>query len=180
VKRLSVALAAFVILVLLSACGGDDGGDKTVSPAEWADNICTSLSSWKSSVTDVGDSLKGSDLSQDELQNASDDVSDATETLVGDLKDAGRPETESGQQAQDDVNQLSDEYQKDIGEIERSVDSASDGTGIVQAAGQVTATLGKMATQLSSAYTELQQLDGGAEIKNAFAQSDACNDLRGS
>ena len=93
-KLLSGVLATSLAAIALSACGGDDGGDKTVSPADWADSICTSLSSWKSSVSSVSDSLKGGNLSTDELQNASDDVSDATETLVGDLQDAGRPETE--------------------------------------------------------------------------------------
>lgn len=179
-QRLTMGLAALVAVTLLSACGGDDSGDKTVSANEWADSICTSLGTWKSSVTDVGDSLKGSDLSQDEVQNAADDVSDATEAMVGDLQDAGRPETESGQQAQDDVNQLSDEFQKDIGEIERAASDASGGAEMVQAAGQIVAILGTMSNQLKSTYTDLQQLDGGAEIKNAFTQSSACNDLRSS
>lgn len=179
-QRLTMGLAALVAVTLLSACGGDDSGDKTVSASEWADSICTSLSSWKSSVTDVSDSLKGSDLSQDELQNAADDVSDSTEAMVGDLQDAGRPETESGQQAQDDVNQLSDEFQKDIGEIERAASDASGGAEMVQAAGQIVAILGTMSNQLKSTYTDLQQLEGGTEIKNAFTQSSACNDLRSS
>ena len=54
-------------------------------------------------------SLQGGNLSADSLESAVDDVKEATETLADDLRDAGTPDTEDGQQAKDLVDQLADE-----------------------------------------------------------------------
>jgi hypothetical protein len=171
-----VVVVTLLTALSLSACGGDSGSE-TTSPSEWADTLCTDLSQWKSSVASVAASFAGGNLSQQQVQNAANDVADATETLVGNLQDLGKPDTEAGEEAQDAVNQLADELQTGIGEIERAADGVSSPADVPQAVSTAGATLETMGDELSSTVTSLEQVDQQGELKSALEQSDACADL---
>lgn len=84
-KRVVVIVLILMSALSLSACGGDEGSE-TTSPSEWANSLCTDLSQWESSVAAVTASFEGGNLSQEQVQNAANDVADATETLVGNLQ----------------------------------------------------------------------------------------------
>jgi hypothetical protein len=175
-KRGTIVVVILISAFSLSACGGDDGSE-TTSASEWADSLCTDLGQWKSSVTSVASSFGGGNLSQEQIQDAVNDVAGATETLVGNLQDLGRPDTEAGQEAQDAVNQLADELQTDIGEAERAAAGVSSAADTAQAASSIRDTFTTAQNQVTSAVTGLQQLDPQGELQSAFEQSDACNDL---
>jgi hypothetical protein len=174
-----VTVVILVSAFSLSSCGGD-GGSETTSPSDWANSLCTDLSQWKSSVESVSDSLRGADLSQQQVQDVTNEVADATETLVGELQDLGRPDTETGQEAQDAVNQLADEMQTGIGEIERAAAGVSSATDVPQAVSAAGAAFMTMGNQVSSTITGLEQLEPQGELKSALEQSDSCNQLRSS
>jgi hypothetical protein len=174
-----VTVVVLVCAFALSSCGGD-GANETTSPSEWANSLCTDLSQWQSSVASVADSLGGGDLSQEEVQDVANEVADATETLVGELQDLGRPDTEAGQEAQDAVNQLADEMQTGIGEIERAAAGVSSAADVPQAVSAAGAAFMTMGNQLSSTITDLEQLEPQGELTSALEQSDSCNELRSS
>ena len=177
-KRGAVVLVTVISALSLSACGGGDEGSETTSPSEWADSLCTSLGEWKSSIESTAASFAGGNLSQQQVQNAVDDASNATETLVGELQDLGRPDTEGGQEAQDSLDQLSEELQTGIGEAERAAAGVSSTADAAQAAASIRSTFTSMAGQLTSTFMSLDQSQG--ELKSALDQSDACNDLKSS
>jgi hypothetical protein len=170
---LTVLLAA---ALALSACGGSD---ETESPSAWADKLCTDLGEWQSSMQSVASSFAGN-ITPENAQDAADEVGDATETLVGDLKDLGKPDTEAGDAAQDEVDQLSDELQTGSDEIQRAADEVSGIADVPAAVATVTATASRLRTELTSALTTLSQLDAGAELKSAIDQSSACTSLKSS
>jgi hypothetical protein len=170
----AVLLTAFT----LSACGGDSG-DKTVSPSEWANSLCTDLGQWKSSINDARASFAGN-LSPSNAQDAANEVGDATETLVGDLQDLGKPETEDGQQAKDDVDELSDKLQKSSDEIQRAADAVSSASDLPQAATSIAATSTQVKNDITSTMTSLKQLEPQGELKTAIDQSSACQSLSSS
>jgi uncharacterized phage infection (PIP) family protein YhgE len=169
-KRGIAAAATLLCALTLSACGGDDE-DKTLSPSAWADALCTDLDQWQSSLQSVRASF-GGNVTPENAQDAADQVGDATETLVGDLQDLGTPDTEAGQQARDDVDQLSDELEKGSNEIQRAADD------LPQAAATIAATTREVATELASTLTKLEQLDPQGELASALEQSPACKDLK--
>jgi hypothetical protein len=167
VKLVPLALAALTLAVPIS-CGGDDGGG-TSSPNEWADSLCTELSTWRDSVASAAGPLQGGNISRQELQNVANEVADATETLVGGLQDLDRPDIEAGEEAKDEIEQLADELQTDIGEIERA---AADGSG-----NAARASLNTMGNEITSTLQSLGQIDAQGELRSAFEQSDACREL---
>jgi cell division protein ZapA (FtsZ GTPase activity inhibitor) len=114
------------------------------------------------------------------LQSAAGDIKSASETLVGDLKDLGKPDTKAGQEAKDAIDQLSKEVEQDVQEMQSAVDKVSGAQGAVTAATSVAATLSKMGTQIGSAASKLDSADPDGELKQAFRDSSACKKLTSS
>ena len=74
-----------VAVVLASGCGGSSD---TSSATDWADNLCSALGTWTSSVKSTANSLKANP-SKESLKSAAGDIKSASDTLVDDLKDLG-------------------------------------------------------------------------------------------
>lgn len=171
-----MALLAILAGVLLTAsCGGDD---ETSGANEWARSVCSAVTTWTASVSAAAASLQGGNLSENSLESAVDDVTEATKTLADELEDVGEPDTEDGQQAKDSIDQLSKDVEDGVQELEDAVDSASGGIGALDAISQISATLATMSRQVAGVVDELEQLDPAGELDDAFNNADECSSLR--
>jgi hypothetical protein len=181
-KRILVAATVAVAALLAAGCGSSsDSATSDTSPtATWADGLCSAITTWTSSISSVGETLKGGDLSKDSLTSAVDDVKSATETFTSDLDGLGKPDTEAGQQAKEAVDQLSTDLKADMTTIQDAVDGASGLSGLIAAAPGIVTTLGTMGTQASSTISSLQSLDAKGELESAFKDAPSCSELAGS
>jgi hypothetical protein len=121
--RRTLALATIVVAAGLAAAGcggGDEESSATTAATEWADGFCTAFTSWTDDLQQIGDELTASP-SQDALGQAADDVKTATDTLLDDLRALGTPDTESGQEVKDSIDQLSTTLESDLDEVESAV-----------------------------------------------------------
>jgi hypothetical protein len=169
----SLAIAAAVVSVA-AGCGGD-GGD--ASATEWADDLCSATTTWNESIRSTLDSVTAGDLGEGELRSAADDFESATNDFVDDLRGLGRPETESGERAEELLDQLAGEIEEGAETITNAVDEASGVSGIVEAGTTVSTTLATIGQQLTSTFAELEDLDPGGELETAFNEAEACNEL---
>jgi hypothetical protein len=176
VRRIAIALALGSLLVT-AGCGGSSSNES--SAEDWAGGLCSALTTWTSSVKSAANSLKGNP-SEDGLKSAAGDIKSASDTLVGDLKDLGKPDTKAGQDAKDAVEQLSSEVHDDVQEMQSTVDNVSGAQGVLAAASSVSATLSKMGNQINSAASKLDSADPSGELKQAFRDSPACKSLTSS
>lgn len=180
--RRAIAAAVIVVAALLAAgCGGssDDSSSSASPTTEWADGLCSAITSWTSSLSSIGDTLKQGSLTKDSLTSAVDDAKSATDTFTSDLDGLGLPDTDAGQQAKDSVDQLSTDLKADMTVIEDAVDGASGVSGILDAVSVVSSTLVKMGSKVSSTITSFQDLDAKGELESAFKQADSCTELAG-
>jgi hypothetical protein len=173
-RLLPVALLV-VVAVLVAGCGSK----KPMTPADWANGVCSAVSTWKDSLTSAAEPLKSGNISKDSLQTAADDAKSATDKLQSDLKDLGKPNTQSGQQAQDQVDKLASDLQTDVDTIKSAAEGASGASGSASAVTTATTTVSTMKTQVSSTITSLKQLDAKGELTTAFRQADSCQQLTG-
>jgi len=176
--RRSLLVVPLAAMLIASGCGGSGGGSSKSSAETWADGVCGSLNTWKSSVTDAGASITGGSMSQDQVTSAVNQVKDATSKLSSDLKGLGRPDTESGQQAQQELQQLGDGIEQHANKARDLVDGASGSgaAGIVDTARSLLVEIGAAADQLKSALTSLEQ--AGQDIRDGIQSSDSCQKLR--
>ena len=174
-KRIG-ALAVTAALLALAGCGGSD--DETSGATDWANSVCSAAADWSDSVSAAATSLQGGNLSEDSLESAVDDVKEATETLADDLRDAGTPDTEDGQQAKDLVDQLADEIDEGVQTMGDALDDVQGVSGITTAITQITGTLTTMSSEVGGIVDQLEQLDPGTELEDAFENADECASLR--
>jgi hypothetical protein len=168
-------LPVLAAALLAAGCGGSD--DETAGASDWANSVCSALTTWKTSVSSAVTSVQGGNLSENSLESAVDDVSDATSTLADDLKDAGRPDTDDGQKAKDVVDQLADDVETGVQTIKDAVDDASGGDGILQAISTISGTLTTMGKQVGAAVDQLEELDPAGELNSALSNADECSSL---
>jgi hypothetical protein len=171
----------FVAVVLVVALAAGCGSEKPKTTTDWANGVCTAITTWRDATKSAADSVASGGISKDTLQSAADDAKSATETLESDLKDLGKPNTPAGQQAKDSVDQLTSELKTDANTIKAAVDAVSGVSGVVTATTTVSTTLVTAGNQISTTFKGLQQLsaDTKGELQTAFQQSSACQQLSG-
>jgi hypothetical protein len=181
------ALAAVVLLLVLVAagCGGDSGESSTQgststqgssSAEDWANGLCGAVASWNAAITSAGATLKD-DPTEDGLRSAADEVQSATQKLSDDLKSLEAPDTETGQQAKQSVDELAAGLAGGVDEIQTAVEDASGLSGALAAISAVSTKLMAMGDQVTSTVRTLK--DTGGELADAFAQAESCNGLNG-
>ena len=162
------AVVALVVAALAAGCGGDDED----SNAAWADDVCGSVSSWVDSVREAADSVTQGEGGVDD---AVDDVKSATEQLDDDL--SGLEPPEAAEQVQDTLEQLLDRLRSGVRTIEDAVDNASGGQALA-ALSTIGATISTMSEAVQSAFDDLRDADTGDTLRQAFEDSDDCQELR--
>jgi hypothetical protein len=170
-------LAAVLLSLVVLAAGCGKSKPKTAT--DWANGVCSAVSTWTTSLGDAADSLKNGNVTKDSVKSAANDAQDATDELRSDLKKLGKPNTDSGGEAQDTVNQLSDQINDGVSTIEDTVKNVSSLSGVLSAVTTVSSTLTTMKNEVTAAYQKLSSLNPGGELQQAFQQAPDCASFRG-
>jgi methyl-accepting chemotaxis protein len=167
-------VTALLAATLAAGCGGDDGGDGGSSATDWANDLCSTITEWTESVEATSNSLRGGNLSEESLRDAADEFRSATQQFVDDVRGLGAPDTDAGEEAKEEIDQLADAIDEDVAEIEEAVEG---GEGLAATVSAITTALAGMGEELASTFTALEQLDAGSELEEAFRDADACDEL---
>jgi hypothetical protein len=170
-------LLPVLALVLAFVAAGCGGGDDESATEQWAGDVCSAISEWTTSLREAADSVTAGGVGQNALQDAVADIKAATSTLADDLRGLGPPETDSGEQAKEALDELSTQIESDVDKIEDALEGVSSATEAVTAASTVSATLSSMATAVGAAFSQLEQLDAGGELEDAFRDASSCDEL---
>jgi hypothetical protein len=166
-------LAVALVLVTTPALAGC-GGDEESASEQWAGDVCSELSTWVTSVEEAVRSLTDNPLSLDKatVQAATEDVKAATDELVDGLADLGPPESEAGDQARSELDELGTQLQQQLDEVEQEAE-----TGSLTLA-TVTSALAAAASAVSATFESLQSLDASEELRDGFENAGSCDSFR--
>jgi hypothetical protein len=175
-KLLASGIAALALLA--AGCGGDES---SASPTEeWAEGFCTAITTWTDSLRSTTEQFSNaSSLSSEALTDAGNDVKSSTETLVDDLRALGPPETESGEEVQTSIDELSTTLESEVAKIETAVEDASGLAELPSAISAITTSLSAMATAFSTTLQTIESADAQGELKTALEDSPTCADITG-
>jgi methyl-accepting chemotaxis protein len=177
-KRALIAAAVALLAALAAGCGSSDSSSSDTTPtSEWADGLCSAITTWTSSLTSITDSLKQGGLSKDSLSSAIDDASTSTDTFTSSLQELGKPDTDAGQQAKDSVDQLATDIKNDMQTIQDAVANASGASGLLSAVSTISTTLKTAGQEVSSTFDSFQSLDAKGELETAFKAAPSCKGL---
>jgi hypothetical protein len=120
---------------------------------------------------------KGLNVTRTDLTAAANQAKSATSRLADDLREIGPPDTDSGEQAQQELQQLGEGLEQHATKAQALVQSGSTSSaGIVATAQSVLVEIGAAADEVKSALTSLQQ--AGEDIRDGIESSDACTQLK--
>lgn len=179
-----VALALLVLgaaLVAATGCGGDDE-----PPAEaWANDVCTSISDWRTSIEGIVGDLQSQLTSADAAAAVKDAVAsgvDATTQLKDELQDIGAPETEAGEEAKQALDDFADQAAQTADDVQAQAEKLPDSGSVTELLGQLTpmaASLESLAREGQSQLQDLESLDPSGEIQDGVENAEACQSLTG-
>jgi methyl-accepting chemotaxis protein len=172
--RLILAVALAGLAILAAGCGSK----KQPTATQWANDFCSAVSTWRDSLQTAASSVNAGNVSKDTLQSAADDAKSATDKFVSKVRGLGKPPTDAGDKAQQEINDLSDEIDAGTKTIQDATKNVQGITGALSAVSTVTATLSTMGTQVQTTYENLRQLDPQGELQSAFHDADACQNLK--
>jgi hypothetical protein len=172
-------LAVFAAAVAASGCGG--GG--TSAEEAWADEICTSIASWKTEVESIArnaaDALTEPGATRADVEAAVENGLDATTALVDELRAAVPPDTPEGADAQAAVEAFLDDVRGSDDDVRTALAGIPEGAGLAE----IVAELSGLATSLQQTVesgrtlvTDIQQL--GSALRDGFANAESCQALR--
>jgi hypothetical protein len=181
-------LTALVLVAALAAgaasCGDSDSDEPEASPTAtaaetWASDLCSSIGTWTTTVDEARDQLsKPRELSVDEVEASFDQVAAASSALVTELRGLGAPESDAGDEAEDRLTALADELEAQREVVEGAVaEQPATMQARLEKVSTVTGAAAAMSAEAKSAVDDLKALDGAAELQDAFASSDSCQEL---
>ena len=173
-----VLLPLVVALALLAAGCGKSSKPETAS--EWASGFCSSVTTWKESIQSAVSPLKSGNITKDSVQTAFNDFKSSTDTFVKSIKGLGKPNTDAGDQAKQDVDSLSTQIDDGVNSIKSTVKGITNVTTALAAATSVSSTLSSMTGSVQQTFQSLQQLDAKGELTTAFQNADSCKTLKAS
>jgi hypothetical protein len=173
----SIAVAALVMRLT------DDENEQT-SPTAWADSVCTSLSTWRSSITAISD-VSGEALTSESLQQSLADATTATETLVDELHQLGPPDLDSGDDLKQQLDSAASQIESSFDTLKQGAEDAADAsspTDFLEALGALAPQFQALLDTISTTVDDLENAsvsdDAKAELQEAFASASSCQQLQ--
>jgi hypothetical protein len=176
--RTAFALVGIAVSLALavSGCGGDDSSASATE--EWAEGFCTAITDWTAAITESTDELRNlSSLSPESFEEAAGNLRTATSDFADDLRALGAPETESGEEAKQAIDEFSAALEDDSAEIESAIQDVSGITDVPAAVQAITAALTSMNEAFTSMISTIREGDAAEELETALEDADACADL---
>jgi hypothetical protein len=179
----AVIVAGAIIAVVVLRSNDDSSGSP--SAASWAGSVCTSIDTWRSSITSLAD-VSGGALTKDSLRQKLDDANTATEKLVTDLQDLGTPDLDAGDQLKANLDTDADTLRSNYDALQTKAQDALDAgstTSFLSALAGLATPFQNLVNQISTTLEDLRSADNvsadtRAELQQAFDDSDACKKLR--
>ncbi len=179
-----IAVVAVAILVAVVLVRRSDSGSKTVGTTEWAGQVCTSLSDWRTSITSLANVSTGT-LTRDALREKLTDAQVATEQLITDLKNIGPPETASGTELKQQLRQSGDELEQSYQDLKSGAQGTLDSqsvTGFLQGLAKLAPQFQKLLDQITRTIQTLESSNvagsSADEVRQGFNDADSCKELR--
>ena len=182
-RRWTAICLTLAVVSLAAGCGGSSPSGQHRSQAEiWADNVCTSISTWRATVSKAKSTLSHpADLTASTFKATVREVVDATSTLVTEVGNLGPPGASAGAQAADQLSTLSKELEQEMAVVKKAIGSgAASPSEILADLSTITGALASMSADIKKTVEGLGSLDGAAELKDAFKSSASCQQLTAS
>jgi hypothetical protein len=181
--KMLIGLAALALGLLAAGCGGSDESSSTTTSTsatqQWANGLCAATNTYLASLQSMTSTLKSGDVTKSALDAVVGTAKSSTQAFADSVKALGAPPV-SDSEAKQIFETLQSQLSKDADAIKDATSDVSGVTDVLNAVSVVAGTLATAGTQISSAFDQVEQLDPGSEVQEAFTSAPACATLTGS
>jgi len=182
IAAIVIGIVSIVVAALVMRLTEDDNGQP--SATAWADSVCTSFTTWRSSITAVSD-VSGDTLTPESLQQSLADATTATETLVDDLQALGSPDLDSGDALKQQLDSAAAEIESSFGTLKQGAEDAADASSpsdFLQALAALAPQFQALLDTTQTTVEDLQSANVGAdaktELQQVFSNAASCQQLQ--
>jgi hypothetical protein len=182
IAAIVVGVGAIVVAALVMRLTEDDTAQP--SATEWADSVCTSLATWRASITSLADVGAGT-LTAESLREKLDEADAATRQLVTELRDLGAPDLESGNEAEQGLDAAAAEIQAGYEALKEDAEAAADASTRTEFLQELAGLAPQFQTLLDTLAATVENLQSGdfaqdarSELQQAFSGSASCQALQ--
>ena len=175
-----MAVAAVGLVLATAACGGGGSSGTTSTAAsgnksatQWAGGVCAAFTTWQKSLESIRSSVGGGMPSTSKAKKAAGEIQSATATLVDSLQKLGKPDTATGQKAEQKLAELQASLAASKSKIDQAAAQAGSGNAL-SAVSTMAAQLALMAHGLTAAVGNLKSFQPGGELAAAFRKAPVC------
>jgi hypothetical protein len=170
------ALSLGCVLALAAGCGGEESG-----AGPWVDDVCSSVQEWRENLTSLVVDAQAEGLSVDTVRTAIDGGVEATNRLRDQLQDLGPPDTEAGDRIEGELDALADNVVESVEEARDEAAALPEDQSVAQLLQSLTSIASDLQSLVGDAqatFNEIQELEPGTELEEAFESSEECQSLR--
>jgi len=182
IAAIVIGIVSIVVAALVMRLTEDDNGQP--SATAWADSVCTSFTTWRSSITAVSD-VSGDTLTPESLQQSLADATTATETLVDDLQALGSPDLDSGDALKQQLDSAAAEIESSFGTLKQGAEDAADAKSPAEFREALAALAPQFQALLDTTKTTVEDLQSAnvgegakTELQQAFSNAASCQQLQ--
>lgn len=170
------ALSLGCVLALAVGCGEEESG-----AGAWTDDVCSSVQEWRGNLTSLALDAQTEGLSVDSIKTAIDGGVEATRRLRDQLRGLGPPDTEAGDEIERELDALADQVVQSVEEARAEAEALPENQSVPELLESLTAIasdLQSLVGDVQATFAELQELEPGTELEEAFESSEDCQSLR--
>ena len=182
IAAIVTGIVSIVVAALVMRLTEDDNGQP--SATAWADSVCTSLTTWRASITAISDA-GGDSLTPESLQQSLADATSATATLVDDLRALGPPDLDSGDDLKQQLDSAAGEIESSFGTLKQGAEDAADASSpsdFLQALAALAPQFQALLDTTKTTVEDLQSANVGegakTELQQAFSNAASCQQLQ--
>jgi hypothetical protein len=176
--------AALVLTAVVAFAAAGCGGSEPSATETWAGDVCSAVSDWQEqieqSATDIRAQIESPSLDtlsaiESEIQEAA----DASTELADELRSLEPPDTEAGEQAQQELNSLGDQVDETVDRTRETIDNIPEDASlseVVEAVTPLLPSIQALATNVSMTIGSVKER--GSELKEGFDKADSCEKYR--
>ena len=170
------ALSLGCLLALAAGCGEEESG-----AGAWADDVCSSVEEWRENLTSLVVDAQTEGLSRDTVLTAVEGGVRATRRLRDRLEDLGPPDTEAGDEIEQELDELADNVVTSVEKARDEAEALPEGQSVpemLQSLTGIASDLQSLVGDVQTTFADLQELEPGREVEEAFESSEDCQSLR--
>ncbi len=174
--RSTLAALSIGFVLLAAGCGGDDAGADA-----WAGDVCSSVQEWRENLTSLALDAQVEGLSPESVRTAIDGGVEATRRLRGQLDDLGPPDTEAGDEIERELDELADQVLDEVEAAQAEAEALPEDQSVGELIESLTSIAGGLQAvvgDVEATFADIQELEPGTELEEAFESSEDCRDLR--